>query len=348
MTRLSEDRATLPGSVQASPPHIVGAVARAPASTLSRKARPPRRNDVMTPRGLRSWSLVACLASLSAGCQLTLTEHDGDAAVEDAGTATDAGDGLTTLRLAVLSPDAPAVDFCIAPYGTSAFGTPLIAQIADQLDVDGSDGLSFGQVSVYMLVPAGRYALRVVEAGDSSCSMKLIADTTLDTFSEDAWHTVALVGDLSVAGSDPAASIAVFEDDSEGKSGYARLRFIHAVPGMAALDFGLRTSDGDFDTLFTCVQFGKAGSVSPYGLLDANGYLKTGALSSQDVEAHPISGETFAELQGNVTIATGTLGTFFAIGGKTDDASAPAHLLWCEDLAGIGGYLGACFVVSNL
>lgn len=300
----------------------------------------------MCPCSLRTCSFLACLAALSLGCQVTLREDDGDAAVQDAGAEEEVA--ITTLRFAVLSPDAPAVDFCIAPYGTSSFGTPLIAQIADQLDVDGSDGLSFGQVSVYMQVPAGRYELRIVESGDSSCSTKLIADVTLASLTNDAWHTIALVGDLSVAGADPAASIAVFEDDSEGKIGYAKLRFIHAAPGLGALDLGLRAGDGDFEALFSGVRFGQVGTVSPFGLLDANGYLKTDALSDQSVEAHETSGETGRELLGNVTVAAGTLGTFFAVGGKTGDTGSPPHLLWCEDLAGVGGYLGACFVVSDL
>jgi len=298
----------------------------------------------MTWRRLGTLSLLLCAAAVASACEISVAEDSADAG-ED---ASEDADTLTYFRFAALSPDAPAVDFCVADYGSSNFSTPVLASIAEQLEVDGSGGLSFGQVSVYMTLPSNRYVVRVIEAGATDCYTTVIGDTTLDWFAEDAYHTVAIVGDLSVEGTDPDASVVVFEDDAAVATDYAKLRFIHAAPGLPAMDLGLGSvDDDDYDELFTGVEFGSFGSTSPYGTPNSHGYLRLTPASEQPLELHANEDETEEVIAGSTALTSDTLLTLFVVGGKTDDTSIPAHLLLCDDKTG-SGYLGTCAVVSEL
>ncbi|MGA7120003.1 MAG: hypothetical protein WBY94_07900, partial [Polyangiaceae bacterium] len=104
-------------------------------------------------------------------------------ASSDASAASDASDAgpaivaptsmLAGIRIANWSPGAPAIDFCIAPHGTTAFQGPILANTAPAL-VDagtcppGPVGLAFTEVSSYSLVQPQQYDVRLVVAGASS------------------------------------------------------------------------------------------------------------------------------------------------------------------------------------
>ena len=75
-------------------------------------------------------------------------------------------DGTTStarLRIAHLSPDAPAVDVCIAPHGTTDFAGPVLA------GAGAASGLSYGNVTKYLDVEAIQYDVRVVAPGAANC-----------------------------------------------------------------------------------------------------------------------------------------------------------------------------------
>src|SRR5688500_2706374 len=61
-----------------------------------------------------------------------------------------------TARVAHLSPDAPAVDFCIAAHGSDEWAGPVLGSAGGPL------GLSFGQLTKYLDVEAMRYDVRLV------------------------------------------------------------------------------------------------------------------------------------------------------------------------------------------
>jgi hypothetical protein len=97
-------------------------------------------------------------------------------APEDGTESTDAPDAspaTTYVRVAQLSTDAPALDFCLGVPGTAAVRGPFIAQFVGATGISsdaGAAGLSYAQVSTYFTVNAGATELYLVPAGSTSCS----------------------------------------------------------------------------------------------------------------------------------------------------------------------------------
>lgn len=115
------------------------------------------------------------------------------------------------VRLAVWSTQPlPAVDFCLAPHGTTAFLGPMLYQevaalggLPDSGDDDAGivAGLVYPQVSSYASVPPGQYDLRVVAAGSPNCPAGVLPDVTnLPALPRDGTLTVALL-DKTAGGS---------------------------------------------------------------------------------------------------------------------------------------------------
>jgi hypothetical protein len=234
------------------------------------------------------------------------------------------------LRIAHLSPDAPAVDVCLAPAGTQAFGkTPLLRSL-------GAAGLGYPQVTAYVEVPAGSYDARVVHASAASCGLPAIPDTLGLAVAPDLVATVAAIGDLEPAGAaahDPALRLAVFADAAAVAADKIRLRVVHASPGTPAVDVGLGTGAG-FQRLFAGVAFGKVAVHPPL----ANGYLEAAPLAAATVTAR------VALSIARTAFEAGTITTVFAIGGKTGQAANPLRFLVCNDSRSADGLLAACAI----
>jgi hypothetical protein len=128
---------------------------------------------------------------------LTSTPTPGSDAGDDA--PDDAPPPQGYLRIAHASPDAPQLDVCVAPHGTTEFRGPLLGGLAASLDGTGVDagdaggadtdagavGLSYAQVSAYVALAAGQYDVRIVAAG-SSCGSPLAAQAVEDASADDA------------------------------------------------------------------------------------------------------------------------------------------------------------------
>jgi hypothetical protein len=136
-------------------------------------------------RTLTAATLIATAVSLEASCSTNdtappsgeagpnLEAGTGEDAGGDAGDDGDAGPASPMVRFAQLSPDAPALDFCLAAHGTGDFQGPLLAQFAEDAGSPlgaGAPGLSFAQVSAYFTIDAGQYDVRLVAAGATSCA----------------------------------------------------------------------------------------------------------------------------------------------------------------------------------
>src|SRR5262245_22956881 len=93
--------------------------------------------------------LVACLSLL--GC----------AEVENPSPS------VARIRVAHLSPDAPAVDFCIAKAGSGNFAGPVLAGDG------GLAGISFGKVTKYFDVGPAQYDVRLVAPASANCASSL-------------------------------------------------------------------------------------------------------------------------------------------------------------------------------
>jgi hypothetical protein len=143
------------------------------------------------------------------------------------------------VRVAHLSPDAPAVDVYVN-------------------DDKVLSGVEYKTVSDYLELPAGSYDLAVRPAGAAASSDPVI-EATADVESGSA-YTVAAVGALD----DIAAEI--FGDDlSAPGSGKAKVRVIHAAPEVPAVDVAVEGGP----TLFEGVEFPSA---TDYAEVDAGTY----------------------------------------------------------------------------
>ena len=108
-------------------------------------------------------------ANTDAGADLDAT----GGASDDASGEGDAASTKARVRFAQLSPDAPALDVCIAPHGTGTFQGPLLTKLAVSagLAPDASaPGLSFANVSAYFAIDPGKYDVRFVVAGSRTCT----------------------------------------------------------------------------------------------------------------------------------------------------------------------------------
>jgi hypothetical protein len=189
------------------------------------------------------------------------------------GGGTDAGSMMGRLRVAHLSPDAPAVDVCVNPG--SGFIGPVLATAGD------ANGLAYPEVTSYVAVPAATYSVRIVAPGSANCNTALagLPDVTGVAVSANSDHTAAAVGMLTAAGSDDAFSIKPMADDNTPEnSAKGYLRFVHASPDAPAVDVGLGSGSA-FTAVWTGVQFGEVGKVS------GKDYVETDPITAGTVRA---------------------------------------------------------------
>ena len=240
------------------------------------------------------------------------------------------------VRVAHLSPDAPAVDVCIKRHDAASFGaSPLLKSLG------GTAGLAYPQVTTYVDLPVASYDVRVVLAGAADCATKAVPDTNDVAVTSGLYADIAATGELTPAGTDPAFALKVFVDDATVASGKAKLRFVHASPGTPAVDVGLG-SGATFTKIFANVAFGKVDTAAP---LNANGYIETDPFTAKPVSARLAGAAADALTIPSVTLPASAIATAFAIGGKTGDATKPLKVLLCVDSAAPTGLLAACSVV---
>ncbi|MET0591941.1 MAG: DUF4397 domain-containing protein, partial [Polyangiaceae bacterium] len=246
------------------------------------------------------------------------------------------------VRVAHLSPDAPAVDVCLAKTGAPFTG----AGVLRRLNV--TAGLAYSQVTTYLDLPLGSYTVRLVAATATDCASAAVPDTSGVTVIDNLYATVAALGDFTVpptdggapdggssdagtsdAGTPPSSfGLKVFVDNKAAPipAGNINLRFIHASPGTAAVDVGLGSA-GSFVPVFANVGFRNFGA----GVgIDPNGYVSRAPLAAQTISARLSGGTTDAIVVPNVTITADSLATAFAIG-KVGDATKPLKVLLCLD-----------------
>ncbi len=282
---------------------------------------------------------------------------------------------LSRVRFANWSPDAPAVDLCLAPQGTTAFIGPLVASLASSLDA-GATALAFPLVSAYVALPPGTYNARIVVAGAGNCAVGIGPDmTTLPALGGNAFATIALLGEALPNGSDPGLQVVGFLD-SLSSGGGVSVRFINASPALADVDFGTgavvhSSSDDAFHSLFDGVSFGAAGKAMPPADAgaspNASGATTDASVSGEagatpDAAAPPINVNytTLSTLSSELSAHDPTLGTdavvttmaifaapgsvltFVLVGGTSAETTPMPKLIECVDNAGLVGELSNC------
>jgi hypothetical protein len=235
------------------------------------------------------------------------------------------------IRIAHLSPDAPAVDVCLAPTGTHAWGRPVLGALG------ATGGLPYSKLTAYVQLPIATYDARIVAAGAPDCAQPVVADTVGIALAPELYATVAAIGDLEPASHDPGFRLKVFVDDASVDATKIKLRFVHASPGTPAVDVGVGTATTGWTKVFSNVSFGNFATNSPMNEL---GYIERAPLTAP-VTAR-LAGATTDALTVHVSLAAGSLTTAFAIGNKTSQPINPLRVLLCSDNAPSVGLLTAC------
>ena len=238
------------------------------------------------------------------------------------------------VRIAHLSPDAPAVDVCIAPTGTHAWGKPLLGSLG------ASSGLAYSKITTYVKLPIATYDARIVLAGAADCASPAVPDTVGIAVTPGIYATVAAIGDLDRSGTaahDPGFQLKTFVDASAVTASKIKLRFVHASPGTPAVDVGLGSSTS-WTKVFANVSFGNVATNSP---MDAQGYIETNPFSSA-VSARLANTHADALIVPHVAPMANSITTAFAIGGKTGSSVNPLRVLLCSDNAPAAGLLTQC------
>lgn len=339
---------------------------------------------------MRTHFPVIALAAVSAGgllfaCTVNTTTnnngtHSGDDAGEmadDTGTTTttdsgnlvadDSGDAATStpqayIRLAHWSPDAPAADFCINAAGTGWTGeTPQLAQIVADADAGavgdgGAAGVTFPQVTSYLILPPGTYEVRLVAAGSTDCSTGL-ADLASVTINANTYTTIAAVGEKTPVSGDQGLALTSFTDEVSAPAGQIALRFVNASPSQTLMQADLGTgslagSGGPWAPIFTGVAFGHAGSgASDAGTVDANGYVAINPLQSATLSAHATGTASDGTVALNdVSISATSAATVALVNGVSNAlASGAVKLLQCADVDNSTGtsLLSTCNIIST-
>ncbi|MFO0631185.1 MAG: DUF4397 domain-containing protein, partial [Polyangiales bacterium] len=245
-----------------------------------------------------------------------------DANATDVVTA-DVPVGTFDVRVAHLSPGAPAVDFCVRP--ASATSWMGVSPTLRGLGV--TAGLAYTQVTRYLSLPAGAYTVRLVAPNSANCDAALggLPDSNLPALADRTFATVAAVGTL-FADSNPDNDFRlapIVDDDSAAPTGQIRLRVVHASPGTPAVDVGIPGAGTAFTGVFNNVAFPNGSS-----------YVNTAPLANATLAARVANTATAAgayplQLDG-VTLPAGARATVFAVGILNSD-QVPLSALVCTE-----------------
>jgi hypothetical protein len=257
---------------------------------------------------------------------------------------------IALVRVANWSPDAPGVDFCIAPHGTSAYTGPLLAQESAAIDAS-TLSLVYPKVSAYIQVPPGQYDVRAVVAGAANCATGIGADlTSAPPLAIGTFATLAIVGRAHGGDGATKLRLAAFLDEGVGSGKKLALRFINASTALGAADFGTGTAGASFKPIFTSAAFGASGAIPDAGGADgaitgdSHGYALLSALASATVSAHATGATSDAVVARGVGIAGGAVVTAALLDSTdvTADGGPTYQLLECVDNAGTVGVAGSC------
>jgi hypothetical protein len=236
------------------------------------------------------------------------------------------------VRVAHLSPDAPAVDACVEYGNSGTFVGPL-------LDGALKDGITYGQVSQFLGVPKGKITkVRLVAPDATDCATGIATfDTDLDLVPGEN-YTVAAVGELA-AGAPEALRIVGFKNVIKAPAGKAHVEFFHGSPGAPAVDVKAVGEDGALVPVFDNVAFPTAGTGADINPVEG---------VTLAVGANPFADKKNAVLTLQpVDLAADAALTVFAIG-NLDDAPAPLAALACNETAAPANGLSACAILPEL
>jgi hypothetical protein len=279
------------------------------------------------------------------------TDEAGAGAGDNAGTGTGqpgggggpdagpAGSATTSLiRFADWAPDAPATgfDICLQGGDTISWTGPVLRE-----------GVTFPNVSGYVSITPGSYALRVVAPGSPTCDAPVASVVGMPQLQAGSRATFAFVGDSAPVGNDPPGKVVAFPDDTTSGRGPTAVRFINATPAAAAVDFGtIGAHSGGFAPLAVDVQFGQASSIAPGAATppDADGYLHLDATPGVTLGARQVGTGTAIATGSNASWTAGSILTVALVNGSSN--GPPPQLVVCRDSSPAQGGFTPCSVLS--
>jgi hypothetical protein len=231
-----------------------------------------------------------------------------------------------------LSPDAPALDFCLARAGGVAFDGPVLRAAGGAT----AAGVAYGEGSAYMTTVSDSYDVRAVAAGSTDCSRSIGSfATSLPTLNDDEHTTLVAEGNVDVdSGSPLPFGVHDYPDDVGSTASGIELRFINASSSVDRGDLGTGSlADDTFGEIFRWVDAGSSATKVELdgGVMDDNRYLAMPALTSATLSAHEDGASQDDAIANGVSIADGKDETVFLIGGAAGDSAHPSALLLCDD-----------------
>jgi hypothetical protein len=228
------------------------------------------------------------------------------------------------IRVAHLSPDAPAVDVCVFTASDMLVAGPVLKGAGD------TDGLAYPDATGYVPLPAGSYKFRIVAPNAANCDTALagLPDVGPLALAAGEAYTAAAIGQL---GTTPATfEVTAFADNlGAPAAGKAHLRFVHASDGTPNVDVGL--AGATFTPVWSNIAYGDAGDYTPVD-----------APFTSDVGAAIAGTATPAIVFTNINIPAGAIVDVFAIG-LLGDQDTPLGALACV-VGGSSGRSSTCRV----
>lgn len=311
-----------------------------------------RMSEMLRPRRLARAAAIVALGTAplaASGCELVLGMDKHSSRAADAPDATggdDAADasavcvlptaGDATLRFGHFAPTTARLDVCLRRTdGTSPVdGTPIVAGGGAGCP----RGAGYKELTAPFAVPSGTYDVRVVAGAD--CAGAPFAE--VKGVAVDAQSPVILFA----VGATSGPTVLPLHAGRAKRNGY-KLRFVNAVAGGAALDFGLVDApalpaklDG---ALFSSVPPGATATLGTGdaggATVDADGYTDLGPASKLALGAAP-AGTSDAILAFDPLFIANDAFTVLALG-SASDVRFPKELVVCDE-AIVGGAVTRC------
>ncbi len=162
------------------------------------------------------------------------------------------------IRVAHLSPDAPAVDVCVFTASDMLVAGPVLKGAGD------TDGLAYPDATGYVPLPAGSYKFRIVAPNAANCDTALagLPDVGPLALAAGESYTAAAVGSLTPPeGAQAFEVIALADNLGAPASGKAHLRFIHASSNVPNVDVGV--AGATFTPVWSNIAYKSAGDYTP-------------------------------------------------------------------------------------
>ncbi len=298
-------------------------------------------------------AIVAMVALPTSGCELVLgmTGHSATEAPADAGgdgasdgasdVGADTGPKLCTLpatgdaaaRVTNVLPSTNRYDFCLKP---DTAGAPTIGPVFS-VAVGCAGGLAYKDSSASFPVPSGSYEVDVIAAGPKAkCTDAPVTTISHVAFDPGTTTNAILMGD---GGSDHVIKALRETVPSNIES---RFRFVHAIDGSPAQDFGLALKaslPAQLSQVYLRnIAFGTTSpaGTSPGGSIDANGYAGfSGSGAVLDFgRANTGTPDVLDLLAVKLVAHVGY--SIYAVGktdatGKPNDINFPTELLLCNE-----------------